>query len=67
MKIKPKNLLDAYNLKEETTQHTKSVKLKESTYNLLTDIRDHNSNVRTIDDVVVEILLMLAISGKREV
>jgi len=67
MKIKPKNQLDAYNLKTEKTQYCKSVKLRESTYNILTDIRDHNTDVKTIDDVVMKILLALAVSGKEEI
>lgn len=54
------NALDLYNLRKDTTQHIKSVKLKESTYMMLSDMKEHNSDMKSIDDVICHLALITA-------
>jgi len=61
--IEVKNPLDLLNLRETKTQHCKSVKLKESTYNVLCDLRDGDPSMKTIDDVVMQGLAALALAS----
>ena len=49
------------NLKEKGTQHTKSVKLKESTYNVLLDMKINDPKMKSIDDVIVNTIATLAL------
>lgn len=53
--------LDMINLKEKGTQHTKSVKLKESTYNVLLDMKINDPKMKSIDDVIVNTIATLAL------
>ena len=54
--------LDIMNLKDKGTQHTKSVKLKETTYNMLLKLKKENKyDMKSIDDVIVAALLVLTL------
>lgn len=48
--------IDLLNLKEKGTQFGKSVKLRESTYMILHDIKDNNEEMKSIDDVVLALI-----------
>lgn len=61
MKIKPAYALDLINLSNEGTQYTKSVKLKESTYNMLRDLKASDPKLKSLDDVVVNCIAITAI------
>jgi hypothetical protein len=54
-------ILDNINLASHTTKNTKSVKLRESTYNTLLDIKKNN-NFRSIDDVIVKCVTLVALT-----
>lgn len=55
-----RNALDLYNLRNDKTQHVKSVKLKESTYNMLSDMKQHNDGLKSLDDVICHLALITA-------
>ena len=62
-KIEIENPLDALNLREKKTQYSKSVKLRESTYNVLCDMRDHNDDIKNIDDVILSLIAIAGLVG----
>ena len=51
--MKKIDIVDAMNLKEKGTQFTKSVKLKETTYNFLLAQKKENKDMKSIDDVII--------------
>jgi hypothetical protein len=57
--VSPDNALDLYNLNKKSTQFVKNIKIKESTYNIMRDIKTHH-NIKCMDDVIVLGLLALA-------
>jgi len=62
-KINPNNIIDSVdmlNLKEKGTQCSKSIKIKESTYFILDDLKQNDSKMKTIDDVVMKLVLAFA-------
>lgn len=63
-KIDPKDIMygiDALNLKEEGTQYSKVVRIKESTFFLLHHFKDNDDNFKTIDDVIVSLIQVAAL------
>ena len=58
--VTPDNALDLYNLNKVSTQFVKSIKIKESTYNVLHDIKTHHKGVKSMDEIIVLGLLALA-------
>lgn len=60
----PVDMLDAYNLRHEGTQFVKSIKIRESTYNVLHDLKTHNDNVKSVDDAIMHCVLITAMHIK---
>ena len=54
--------LDQLNKERYGSVNTKSVKLKESTYEVLLDMKKSN-NFKSIDDVIVKCVTLVALNG----
>lgn len=60
-RVKPMDALDLFNLREQGTQHTKSVKLKESTYNFLNGMKAQDRKLKSLDDVIIHMATIIAL------
>jgi hypothetical protein len=57
--------LDLIDLKKHKTQHTRSVKLRQSTYDALLDIKKANK-YKSMDDVIVHFVTMVALEVSKK-
>lgn len=54
----PITTIDMLNLKEKGTQYSKSIKIKESTFFILQDMKDNDEKMKTIDDVIQHLIVL---------
>jgi len=62
-KINPDNIIDSVdmlNLKEKGTQYSKNIKIKESTFFILHDLKENDSSLKSIDDVIMKLIVAFA-------
>jgi hypothetical protein len=60
--VYPINTMDALNLKENRTQSVKSIKITESLYNILHDLKSHNDDIKSISEAIEACVVGYALS-----
>ena len=60
---KPDELIDAMNLLTHTTQMVKSVKMRESVYVRLQEIKRKDNSMKSIDAVITSLLVFYMLKG----
>ena len=53
--------IDKHNKEKVGTQFAKTIKIRESTYDMLVDLKKNDKKLKSLDDVIINLITLVAI------